>query len=156
MRTYDMLTEWLDSELTGPYAREILALAERHGRPQTSSGMPEEMPAYIELPNQDALVDSPDEFWVAVQVESAVRVLHGAIDYHWFPHKNLFIVTRPFVVAPEWATPEHGIVIDPDWLPFQREALKVVQRFMDEMVRSGRILHVGHRLVSLLPEEPAR
>lgn len=142
MRTYDVLTEWLNSDLTGPYARAILALAERHGRPQTSTGMPEEIPAYFELPNQDELENRLDEFWVAFQVEGAVRVLHGAVDYHWFPHKSLFVVSRPFEAVPEWADPETEFVIDPGWLPFQREALEVVQRFMDEMARRGLVRYV--------------
>lgn len=150
MRPYDLLSDRLDHELVGPYAREILALAERHGRPQASTGMPEEIPASFELlPDKNDLADRPDDFMLAFMLEGAIRVLHTAVDFYWCPPKNLFVITRPFETVPEWATPEDEIVIDPGWLPFQREALEVVQRFMDEMVRRGLVRYVVREPVSL-------
>ncbi|MOA44933.1 hypothetical protein D3C78_1672770 [compost metagenome] len=86
---------------------------------------------------------------LAFMLEGAVRVLHTAVDYYWCPYKNLFVITRPFETVPEWADHELEIVIDPGWLPFQREALKVVQRFMDEMVRRGLVRYVVRKPSSL-------
>jgi|LNAP01.1.fsa_nt_gb hypothetical protein len=150
MRPYDLLSDRLDHELVGPYAREILALAERHGRPQASDGWPEEIPASFELLlDKSDLSDRPDDFMLAFMLEGAVRVLHTAVDQHWFPHKSLFVITRPFETVPEWVDPELEIVIDPNWLPFQREALEVVQRFMDEMVRRGLVRYVVRKPSSL-------
>lgn len=143
MRTYDSLHGWIDHDLIGHPAREILALAERHGRPQTPTGMGEDVPAPFELPDKNELMDRPDEFIAVDRLEGAIRVLHGAVDYHWFPHKRQFFVTKPFEAVPQWADPGHEIVIDPNWLPFQREALKVVQRFLDEMASRGLVRYVA-------------
>ncbi|SDR90755.1 hypothetical protein [Pseudomonas oryzae] len=149
MRTYESLFGWADHDLIGHPAREILGLAERHGRPHASTGMPLEIPVPFELPDLNKLVDRPDAYMSAVQLEEAIRVLYGAVDYHWFPHRQIFATTRPFEVLPAWATPEHGLVIDPNWLPFQREALEVVQRFVDELASRGLVRYVAREVGSL-------
>ncbi len=137
MRPYDLLSDWLNHDLAGPYAREVLALAGRYGRPQVPTGMGEDVPAPFELPDSKGLVDTPDAFMTAVRLESVVRVLHCAVDYHGFPNKRIFFVMKPFAKVPSWYDGE--VVIDANWLPFQREALEVVQRFMDELASRGLI-----------------
>lgn len=123
MRTYESLLSWTDHDLIGHPAREILALAERHGRPHASTGMPLEVPV--------------------PRLEAALCALYAAVDYHWLPRRRIFTTTRPFEVLPGWATPEHGLVIDPNWLPFQCEALEVVQQFVDELASRGLVRYVA-------------
>lgn len=115
MRTFESLSGWIDHDLIGHPVREILALAERHGRPHASSGMPFEVPVLFELPDLNRLADRPAEYVAACELEAVIRVLHCAIDYHWIPHRKIFVAIKPFDAAPEWATSERGVVIDPNW-----------------------------------------
>lgn len=149
MRTYEALFGWTDHDLIGHPAREILALAERHGRPHASTGMPLEVPVPFELPDSNKLIDRPDAYMAVDRLEAALCALYASVDYHWLPRRRIFTTTRPFEVLPGWATPEHGLVIDPDWLPFQREALEVVQRFMDELASRGLVRYVPREAGSL-------
>jgi hypothetical protein len=146
MRPYDQLTYHLDNELIGRYARDILELAEQYGRPHASSGLPVFMPAPFELAvtsdDLERLIDSPEAFLMASSLRGAVFALYGAVDYSWIEHKQQFVITPPFDELPEWAKPEHDVVIDPRWLPFQRAALVVVHAALDDLAERGMIRYV--------------
>lgn len=70
VRPYESLFGWTDHDLIGHPAREIITLAERHGSPHASSGMPVEVPAPFELPGLGKLADRPDAFIAAEQLEA--------------------------------------------------------------------------------------
>jgi len=146
MRPYEQLTYRLDNELIGRYAREILELAEQYGRPHASSGLPVFMPAPFELAvtsdDLERLIDRPEEYLMAFSLKGAIHALHTAVDYSWVEHKQQFVITQPFDKLPEWAKPEHEVVIDPNWLPFQRAALAVIHAALDDMAERGLIRYV--------------
>ena len=111
--------------------------------------MPLEVPVSFELPDLNKLLDRPDAYMAVDRLEAALCALYAAVDYHWLPRRRIFTTTRPFEVLPRWATPEHGLVIDPNWLPFQREALEVVQQFVDELASRGLVRYVAREAGSL-------